>query len=87
MLRILSLLMYELLNEKELRGIDTFATGTRQGLKIASFDNVEYSIVKRDTTKPDIYTREECLEMMSKIRVSEQAMNWKCPGIMPVEEP
>lgn len=37
------------------------------------------SLIYTDTTKPGGYSREEVLEMLTKVRSAEFRMGWKCP--------
>jgi hypothetical protein len=41
--------------------------------------NILISIIRRDTSKPDMYSREEIFDMLKRVRCEEQRMQWKCP--------
>jgi hypothetical protein len=40
---------------------------------------LEISTVFRDTSKPDVYSREEVYEMLKRVRRQEIASKWICP--------
>lgn len=52
-------------------GFRTESTFTKEGQ--------EMRIIIRDTTQPEIYSREEVYSMLRLVRQNESRMGWKCP--------
>lgn len=42
-------------------------------------DDLQYTMVCRDTSQPDGYSREELVKMLQIIREQEKIMGWKVP--------
>ena len=57
-------------------GYHLCANRNEQGFVIRQLD---VTVIFRDTTKPDAYSREECIEMLTKVRIQELASGWTCP--------
>lgn len=65
------------------RGMCSLATSTKsvanrfeRQFKIRA---TEFTIIQRDTSAPDMYSREEVYGMLRTVRNEEKRMNWKCP--------
>lgn len=43
----------------------------------------ELTLITRDCTQPDIYSREEIFVMLGIVRQNEQRMGWVCPEFTP----
>lgn len=43
------------------------------------YGTTELTLIMRDISEPDIYSRGEIFEMLHKVRENEIRMQWKCP--------
>lgn len=56
-----------------------WGTAGARSWSILQMGQFEYRLVRRDTARPNIYTRVEVLRMLNIVRQQEQRMNWTCP--------